>query len=81
MPEGELTKLRAGTVCGGRCCRKSKNSGLSEFLMLGRGEEATGGRKRDSILADAFKAVIGAIYLDGGIKAARKRILVSLPIR
>ena len=75
MPEGELTKLRAGTVCEGSLAERARIIGLSEFLMLGRGEEATGGRKRDSILADAFEAVIGAIYLDGGIEAA------SLPIR
>ena len=78
MPEGELTKLRAGTVCEGSLAERARIIGLSEFLMLGRGEEATGGRKRDSILADAFEAVIGAIYLDGGIEAARKHILGQL---
>ena len=58
MPEGELTKLRAGTVCEGSLAERARIIGLSEFLMLGRGEEATGGRKRDSILADAFEKVL-----------------------
>ena len=71
MPEGELTKLRAGTVCEGSLAERARIIGLSEFLMLGRGEEATGGRKRDSITSDAMEAVLGAIYLDGGLECAR----------
>ncbi|MEA4973217.1 MAG: ribonuclease III [Candidatus Metalachnospira sp.] len=74
MPEGELTKLRAGTVCESSLAEKARNVRIGEFLMLGKGEEATGGRDRDSILADTFEAVIGAIYLDGGIVAAKKYI-------
>lgn len=78
MPEGELTKLRAGTVCEGSLAERARIIRLNQFLMLGKGEEATGGRERDSILADAFEAVIGAIYLDGGIEAASKHILNQL---
>ena len=78
MPEGELTKLRAGTVCEGSLAERAREINLCEFLMLGKGEETTGGRHRDSILADAFEAVIGAVYLDGGFDAARKHILNQL---
>lgn len=78
MPEGELTKLRAGTVCESSLAEKARRIDIGEFLMLGKGEEATGGRDRDSILADTFEAVIGAIYLDGGIAAAKLYILEQL---
>lgn len=78
MPEGELTKLRAGTVCEASLAERAAEIHISEFIMLGKGEEATGGRNRDSILADAFEAVIGAVYLDGGIDAARRHILGQL---
>ncbi len=78
MPEGELTKLRASMVCEPSlafCARKIK---LGEFLLLGKGEEATGGRNRDSITSDALEALIGAIYLDGchdGFANAKEFIL------
>lgn len=75
MPEGELTKLRAGTVCEGSLAEKARKINIGEFLMLGKGEEATGGRARDSILADTFEAVIGALYLDGGIVSAKEYVL------
>ncbi len=78
MPEGELTKLRAGTVCEASLAERAAEIHISDFIMLGKGEETTGGRHRDSILADAFEAVIGAVYLDGGINAARKHILGQL---
>lgn len=78
MPEGELTKLRAGTVCEASLAERAADIHISGFIMLGKGEETTGGRHRDSILADAFEAVIGAVYLDGGIDAARKHILGQL---
>ena len=71
-PEGELTKLRASMVCEQSlafCCRKIR---LGNYLLLGKGEELTGGRERNSILSDAFEAVIGAVYLDGGFEAAKK---------
>ncbi|MBQ7082645.1 MAG: ribonuclease III [Oscillospiraceae bacterium] len=75
MPEGDLTKLRAALVCEKALCLYAEELGLGDFLMLGRGEEATGGRQRPSILADAFEAVIAAIYLDGGIEPAREFVL------
>lgn len=78
IPEGELTKLRAGTVCETSLAERAREIHISDFIMLGKGEETTGGRHRDSILADAFEAVIGAVYLDGGIDAARRHILAQL---
>lgn len=73
--EGELTKMRASTVCEKSLCVFAKKIGLGEFLLLGRGEICTGGRERPSILADAFEALIAAIYLDGGVYEAKKFVL------
>ena len=75
MPEGELTKLRAALVCEKSLCQFAQSIGLGGYLRLGRGEEITGGRERPSILADAFESVIAAIYLDGGMEAAREYVL------
>ncbi len=75
MPEGELTKLRASLVCEKTLCGFSKDLNLGEYLLFGKGEEANGGRERPSILADAFEAVLAAMYLDGGMEVARKHIL------
>lgn len=75
MPEGELTKLRAGIVCEPTLAKKAKLLKIGDVIFLGKGEETTGGRNRDSILADAFEAIIGAVYLDGGIVIAKKYIL------
>jgi len=75
MPEGELTKMRASAVCERSLCEFAKELDLGAHLMLGKGEVYTGGRERPSILADAFEALIAAIYLDGGIKAAKKFVL------
>lgn len=75
LPEGELTKLRANIVCEESLSEVANEINLGEHILLGKGEEATGGRQRISILADAFEAVIAAIYLDGGIENARKFIL------
>ncbi len=75
MPEGELTKLRAGVVCEGSLAKIAREFEFGNYLLLGKGEESTGGRNRDSILADAFEAVIGAICLDGGIDAVGKYIM------
>lgn len=72
MPEGELTKLRAALVCETALAQCAGEVELGDFLLLGRGEEATGGRERNSILSDAFEAVIGAIYLDGGFTSAKE---------
>lgn len=79
LPEGQLTKLRAAIVCEQACYGFAKKIKLGEQLYLGKGEENTGGRERRSILADAFEAVIAAIYLDGGIDAATKFILPFVP--
>ena len=74
-PEGKLTKLRASVVCETMLSKKGKELGINKNLRLGNGEEHTGGRERNSIIADAVESVIGAIYLDGGMDEARKFIL------
>ena len=79
VPEGDLTKLRASLVCEKSLHVFAKRIQLGEFLLLGKGEENTGGRERPSILADAFEAVIAAIYLDGGMAPAAKHILRFMP--
>lgn len=78
LPEGELTKIRANVVCEPSLARQAKSINLGKYLLLGKGEEVTGGRDRVSILADTFEAVIGALYLDGGIETARKFIINML---
>ena len=78
LPEGELTKIRANIVCEESLSEVSKNIHLGKYMLLGKVEEATGGRERISILADALEAVIAAIYLDGGIKCAREFILTNM---
>jgi len=79
LPEGELTKIRASLVCEKALYSFAQQIELGRYIMLGKGEEHTGGRKRPSILADAFEAVIAAIYLDGGLESARKHILRFIP--
>ena len=74
MPEGELTKLRASLVCEKSLCSFSRELGIGDYLLLGKGEDKNGGRERDSILADAFEAILAAIYLDGGMDCAKKHI-------
>lgn len=73
--EGELAKLRSSAVKGEVLFEVALEMDLGEYLMLGKGEEATGGREKPSILADAMEAVLGAVYLDGGLEAARSLIL------
>ena len=75
VPEGELTKLRAAIVCEKSLDVMANKIHLGEYLRLGRGEEMTGGRTRPSIIADAFEALIAAIYLDRGIESARAFVL------
>lgn len=75
MHEGELTKLRASIVCEPTLALCAKEIKLGNFILLGKGEDATGGRERSSILSDALEAVIGAIYLDGGFTNAKEFIL------
>ena len=74
MPEGQLTKLRASMVCEPALAYCAKDLTLDSYIQLGKGEEATGGRYRDSIVSDVMEAVIGAIYLDGGMEPARTYI-------
>ena len=75
MPEGELTKTRAALVCEKTLSEFARSIDLGHYLYLGHGEAQTGGANRPSILADAFEALIAAIYLDGGIENARKFVL------
>ncbi|WP_154465019.1 ribonuclease III [Eisenbergiella porci] len=70
MPEGKLTKLRSSMVCEPALAYCARDLELGQYMLLGKGEEATGGRGRDSITSDVMEAVIGAMYLDGGLKAA-----------
>ena len=81
-PEGELTKLRASLVSENPLANIAKTLGINDCLMLGRGEEITGGRERASITSDAVEALIGAIYLDGGMEPAknfvRKFVMVNI---
>ncbi len=73
-PEGELTRMRASMVCEPSLAFCAREIGLGEYLLLGKGEERTGGRNRDSITSDALEALIGAIYLDGGFASAKEFI-------
>ena len=74
LPEGELTRTRAALVCEESLVEVARELGLGDYLKLGKGEEAGGGRNRPSIRADAVEAVLAAVYLDGGIGSARKII-------
>ena len=75
LPEGELTNKRARRVCEPRLAYCAREFSLPEFLLLGRGEEMTGGRNRDSIVSDATEALLGAVYLDGGFANAKEFVL------
>lgn len=74
MTEGEMSKLRASLVCEPSLAYCAREIGLGDYLFLGKGEQATGGAQRDSILSDALEAVIGAIFLDGGFTNAKEFI-------
>lgn len=78
LPEGELTKTRASIVCSAALAKIAARLGLGEYLLLGHGEEMSGGRVRTTNLEDAFEAVLGAIYLDQGWEAARDYALRQL---
>ena len=69
--EGQKSKLKASLVSAASLARLGERIGLGEYLILGRGEEKTGGRKKQALLADGYEALIAAIYLDGGIEPAR----------
>ena len=74
LPEGDLTRIRAALVCEESLHEVAQQLGLGKYLRLGRGEELGGGRRRPSILADATESVFAAVYLDGGMDAARDLI-------
>lgn len=80
LPEGTLTKSKASLVRAGSLARAAAGLHLGDYLLLGRGEEDSGGRHKGSLLADVFEALIGAIYLGAGLEAARGFILRALPI-
>ncbi len=74
LPEGKLTKLRASMVCEPSLAICARDLDLGKFILLGKGEEATGGRNRESITSDVMEAIIGAIFLDGGMEKAKAHI-------
>lgn len=78
LPEGEMTKTRASIVCEGSLLKCAMKISLGKYLLLGKGEENTGGRTRTSILSDAFEALIGAIYLDAGLAEANHFIIGAM---
>ena len=74
LPEGQMTRMRASMVCETALAFCARELELGSYLIMGRGEEATGGRQRDSLISDAMEALIGAIYLDGGFADAKEFI-------
>lgn len=74
-PEGDLTRAKASVVCKPACAECAANFHVGDYMLLGRGEEMSGGRTRVSILGNAFESVIGAVYLDNGYEVAAKFIL------
>ena len=74
LPEGDLTRIRASYVCEPTLALCAREIGLGDYLRMGRGEDMTGGRERESILADAMEATIGAVYLDGGFASAKEYV-------
>ena len=77
LDEGALSKMKAFLVSAASLAAKARQYGMGEVILLGVGEEKTGGRKKDSLLANLFEAVIAAIYLDGGVEPARELIIRS----
>ncbi len=77
-PEGDLAKIKSAVVSESTLARVAAEINLGSFLLMGRGEERCGGRERPSILANTFEAVIGALYLDAGLKESKKYILSLL---
>ncbi len=75
LPEGQLAKLRASVVNTITLAELAMSLGVGKLLRLGKGEDQSGGREKESILADALEAILGSVYVDGGWPAARKVIL------
>lgn len=78
LPEGRLSKIRANSVCENTLAICAEKIGIGKMLLLGKGEESTGGRTRPSVLSDAFESVLSAIYLDAGFETARNWVLPQL---
>ncbi len=78
VKEGELTKRRASIVCGFSLAQCMEKLGLGQYILMGKGEETTGGRHKENILSDVLEAIIGAIYLDGGFEKAAAFIQRSI---
>lgn len=76
MPEGNMSKLRATYVCEDANAKYAKEIGIDQILLLGKGEELTGGRKRPAVLSDAFESFLGAIYLEGSIEEVKKLLKI-----
>lgn len=81
FPEGDLTKIRANTVCENALFEYAGEICLGEYMYLGHGEERSGGRHHKAILADAFEALLAAIYLDGGMECARKFLMPYISVK
>ncbi len=78
MNEGQLTRLRSSMVCEQALAYCAREFNLQDYIYLGKGEETTGGRNRDSIISDVFEAVLGAMYLDGGYEIANKFVITHV---
>lgn len=78
IAEGKMTKIRAGIICSTSLVAVAKDINLGKYVLLGNGEEITGGRTRDSLLEDAFEALIGAVYLDSDIDMVKKFIIENM---
>lgn len=78
MPEGDLSKIRASIVCEASLAKVARENALGQYILLGKGEEITGGRQRASILADMFEAITGAIFVDGEFEDVRQFITKTL---
>jgi ribonuclease-3 len=81
LPEGQLAKARAAVVSSTTLAEVGRELGVGLDLRLGKGEDASGGREKASILADAVEAVLGAMYLDGGVEPVRRLVLEQLSQR
>jgi|LSQX01.2.fsa_nt_gb ribonuclease-3 len=78
LSEGEMTKFRSNVICEASLAECAKNLNIGKYLLLGKGEENTGGRQRASILSDAVEALIGALYLDAGLEKAKSFVLAQM---
>ena len=78
LPEGKMTRIRAELVCEENLCNIARSLGIGKIMRLGKGEDHTDGRERPSIMADMVEAIIAAIYLDGGMQAAKEFTLKNV---